>query len=100
MHVYTYASGMTFSAFWSMVLSYPSARNHKDLKQAKCVDYAVDSGVYCTVKRIKKRGKIEYLQVLRGVDEIEQIICPKKVSMTAVHVYTYASGLGYRISTS
>ena len=50
----------------------------------------------------KERGKIEYLQVPRGVEEIERIlhaIRPKKVSMTAMHVYTYASGLGYRISS-
>ncbi len=56
--------------------TYPSAWHHKDQKRAlrrKCVDYAVDSGVLYR-KKDKERGKIEYLQVPRGVEEIERIL--------------------------
>ena len=38
-----------------------------------CMDYAVDSGVYYR-KKGKERGKIEYLQVPRGIEEIERIL--------------------------
>ena len=39
------------------------------------MDHAVDSGVLYR-KKDKERGKIEYLQVPRGVEEIERILHP------------------------
>ena len=86
--------------------TYPSG-DHKDQKRAlrrKCVDYAVDSGVLYR-KKDKERGKVEYLQVPRGVEEIERILhschsSKESEYMTAVHVYVYASGLGDRLCIS
>ena len=31
-----------------------------------CMDYAVDSGVYCTAKRIKKEGKLNIFKFLEA----------------------------------
>ena len=52
--------------------TYPSASHHKDLKRAAtevCRLYTVDSGAYYTAKKDKESGKIEYLQVPRGVEK-------------------------------
>ena len=61
-----------------MVLSYPSAWHHKDLKQAQVCAWNMRSIAAYTVPqkgRIKKElGKIENLQVPRGVEEIERIL--------------------------
>ena len=59
-----------------MVLSYPSAWHHKDLKQAQVCAWTMRSIAAYTVyrKTDKERGKIEYLQVPRGVEEIERIL--------------------------
>ena len=55
-----------------MVLSYPSAWHHKDLKQAQVCAWTMRS-IAAYRKKDKERGKIEYLQVPRGVEEIERI---------------------------
>ena len=93
-------------------LIYPSAWHHKDLKQAQVcawtMPFAVDIASYTVYrKKDKERGKIEYLQVPRGVEEIERILhsCHMHSSKESEYhcsarIYVYASGLGYRISST
>ena len=82
-----------YDAIFSFLEYGPSAWHHKDLKRAQVCGLCGLKRRILNQKKDKERGKIEYLQVPRGVEEIERTLrschsSKESEYMTAVHVYT------------